>query len=76
MNIIEISTKEFNEENFLLLTDLTHEQIIEVIEPIVLLERSGARDYNNDDLVEALEMAYPDNIINHFIYENLDKISI
>jgi hypothetical protein len=76
MNIIRINTTAFEEEDFLLQSDLTHEQIIEVIEPIVLLERSGARDYNNDDLVEALEMAYPDNIINHFIYENLDQISI
>ena len=76
MRIIQINTTAFNEEDFLLLTDLTHEQIIEVIEPIVLLERSGVRDYNNDDLVYALEMAYPDNLIEMYIYDHLDLISI
>ena len=76
MRIIQINTTAFNEEDFLLLTDLTHEQIIEVIEPIVLLERSGVRDYNNDDLVYALEMAYPDNLIKMYIYDHLDLISI
>lgn len=76
MNIIRINTTAFEEEDFLLQSDLTDEQIIEVIEPIVLLERNGVRDYNNDDLIEALVMAYPDNIINHFIYDQLDEISI
>ena len=76
MRIIQINTTAFNEEDFLLLTDLTHEQIIEVIEPIVLLERSGVRDYSNDDLVYALEMAYPDNLIKMYIYDHLDLISI
>jgi len=76
MRIIQINTTAFNEEDFLLLTDLTHEQIIEVIEPIVLLERSGVRDYNNDDLVEALNMAYPDNLIKMYIFDHLDLISI
>jgi len=76
MNIIKINTTAFEEEDFLLQTSLTHEQIIEVIEPIVLLERIGVREYYNDDLIEALVMAYPDNIINHFIYENLDQINI
>lgn len=76
MNIIRINTTAFEEENFLLQSDLTDEQIIEVIEPIVLLERNGVRDYNNDDLIEALVMAYPDNIINHYIFDQLDEISI
>jgi uncharacterized iron-regulated membrane protein len=76
MKIIQINTTAFNQDDFLLLTDLTHEQIIEVIEPIILLERSGVRDYSNDDLVEALEMAYPDNLINMYIFDHLDLISI
>ena len=76
MRIIQINTTAFNEEDFLLLTDLTHEQIIEVIEPIVLLERSGVRDYSNDDLVHELNMAYPDNLIEMYIFDHLDLISI
>lgn len=76
MRIIQINTTAFNEEDFLLLTDLTHEQIIDIIEPIVLLERIGIRDYNNDDLIEALMMAYPDNLIKMYIYDHLDLISI
>ena len=40
IRVVEINTTAFEEENFILVTDLTDEQIEEVIRPIVLAERN------------------------------------
>lgn len=62
-NVVEINTTAYNEENFILVTSLTDEQIVAVIEPIVLLERTAEIEYNNEVLVNALRNTYPDAII-------------
>lgn len=63
MKAYEINTTAWEEENFILFTDLTEGQIKKVIEPIVLKEREFGDDYTNDDLIDALIDAYPRNKI-------------
>jgi hypothetical protein len=66
MNIFRINTTAYKEEDFFLITELSKEQIEEVITPIVLIERNNAEEvYYNDDLVRALELAYPNAIVEH-----------
>jgi hypothetical protein len=67
MNIYRINTTAFSEEDFLLLTTLTIQEITEVINPIVMSERNGEseEEYNNDSLVEALCNRYPNAIVQH-----------
>ena len=63
VQLISISTTAFSEENFLLVTDLTEQEIADVIRPIVLKERSGGEFYSNEDLFWSLKEAYPSNLI-------------
>lgn len=65
MNIFRINTTAFLEEDFFLLTNLSREQIEEVITPIVLIERNEGEEYNNDDLVSALQIKYPNAIVEY-----------
>ena len=65
MNIFRINTTAFVEEDFFLLTNLSREQIEEVITPIVLTERNEGEEYNNDDLVSALQITYPNAIVEY-----------
>jgi hypothetical protein len=76
MKLIRINTTENKEDDFLLLTDLTHEQIIRVIDPMVSLGRMTTRYYTESDLFLALESAYPDNVLWKFSFDNIDEISI
>lgn len=59
MKTIRISTTAYREEDFYLLTDLSEEDIVEVITPIVNAERDGYEEYDNEMLVEALNKRYP-----------------
>ena len=59
MRVIKINTTAFEEEDFYLLTTLTDQDVVEVINPIVNAERDGYQEYNNDILVEALKKRYP-----------------
>jgi len=63
MKAFEINTTAWDEENFVILTDLNEIQIKKVIEPIVLSEREDGEYYDNDILFEALVDAYPKNEI-------------
>lgn len=77
IRIVEVNTTAFEEENFVLLTDLSDEQITEVIKPIVEKERNAKEDdeesyYGNSDLVEALQEVYPENVI--IFYTDKDSI--
>lgn len=74
MNIFKINTTAYEEEDFFVQTTLTEKQIIKVIEPIVLSERDGEEDYDNDVLVRALKKAYPNDTITMFT--NFETISI
>ena len=63
MNQFRINSTAFAEEDFLLLTDLTKEEIVDALTPIVLQEREEGIWYYNDDLVQKLQTKYPDNFI-------------
>jgi len=76
LDIYQINTTAWDEEDFLLLTSLTPEQITKVIQPIVNDERENDIAYDNDALVYALEKAYPHDTIIHYIPNNIDLISI
>jgi len=54
LRLVVINTTAYSEENLTLITDLTDEQIIEVVTPIVEEERNDDVEYDNDDLVIAL----------------------
>lgn len=80
MRPIRINTTAFEEEDFLLVTDLTDEQITKVIEPFILAERKDPDNeenyYDNDMLVIALNDEYPKNHIEHYSIDDIDKITI
>lgn len=76
LDIYQINTTAWDEEDFLLLTSLTPEQITKVIQPIVDNERENDVAYDNDALVNALMEAYPNDIIIHYNPSNIDLISI
>lgn len=63
MKIYKINTTAYEEEDFLLLTDLNEDDITEVINPIVMLERDGYEDYDNKTIISALRKRYPHNKI-------------
>ena len=59
MNIFRVSTTAYKEEDFFLHTELSEEDIVEVITPIVNAERDGYDDYDNETILNALEKRYP-----------------
>jgi hypothetical protein len=61
--LVVIKTTAYSEEDFCLITDLSDEQISEVIEPIVESERENEDEYDNEGLFGALLMVYPNNYI-------------
>lgn len=72
MRLFKISTTEYEEEDFFLLTDLTEQDISEVIRPIVIAERDGNEDYDNEIFLEALQLSYPKNNITMIVeFEHL-----
>lgn len=58
MNIFKIQTTSYREEDFYLHTELSEEDIVAVITPIVNAERDGHEDYDNETLLNALEKRY------------------
>lgn len=72
MKAFEINTTAWDEENFVLFTDLTEGQIVDVITPIVMAEREHGKEYTNDDLIDALMDAYPSNKV--YGYQNNNKL--
>ena len=77
MNLFRINTTAYGEEDFIIVTDLTDEQIMKVIKPIVYAERNGGKEYDNYDLHFAITSAYPNSIVDmHSDIDNLDMITI
>lgn len=74
MRVVRINTTAYEEEDFFLMTDLTDEQIEEVITPIVELERNDEVYYTNEELVDALIDKYPSNMI--VKYADFETITI
>jgi hypothetical protein len=77
IRIVEVNTTAYEEENFILLTDLLDEQIEEVIRPIVDKERNEEEFYyDNEELFNSLEQAYPNNIVIFYSDKDFDTIEI
>jgi hypothetical protein len=74
MEVFRVSTTAYKEEDFYLLTDLTEEDVVEVITPIVNAERDGYEEYDNEILLDALKKRYPRKRIE--LYEEFNTISI
>ena len=74
MNIFRINTTAYKEEDFFLQTDLSEEDIVEVITPIVNAERDGYNDYDNETLFDALQKRYPRKKIE--LFTEFDTITI
>lgn len=59
MKLYRINTTAFEEEDFQIMSNLSEEDIVDVIKPIVLAERERAIDYDNEFLFKALVKAFP-----------------
>jgi len=66
MKLYRVNTTAYEEEDFFLLTDLTEQDITEVVHPIVMAERDGEDEYDNSTIINALHKRYPKNIITLF----------
>ena len=72
MKVFRVNTTAYEEEDFFLLTDLSEQDIAEVVNPIVMAERDGHEEYDNDMLIQALEKRYPRNKITMIVeFEHL-----
>ena len=58
LRTVRINTTAFDEEDFVLITTLTDEEITKVILPIIKNERENSIEYDNEDLVKALREEY------------------
>jgi hypothetical protein len=81
VRIVEIITTAYEEENFILLTDLSDEQIENVIRPIVEKERNAEDSdddsyYDNEGLFNALQTEYPENVVIFYSDKSFDEITI
>ena len=63
LNVFEIQTSGWKEENFYLTTNLTKEQIKKIIEPMVDYEKENDFVHSNADYVEALQVKHPKAIV-------------
>jgi hypothetical protein len=76
LNLFQVNTTAFDEEDFLLLTDLTEDQVVQAIKPIVEDERENQNEYDNDMLCNAIKKAHPSAIVGMYSVSSLDLISI
>jgi len=80
LRLVQISTTSNVEEDFLLVTNLTDEQIEVVITPIVEKERREEQFeeffYDNEGLYWALKTTYTDYIIQQYCLDQIDSITI
>jgi hypothetical protein len=74
MKVFRLSTTGYKEEDFYLQTDLSEEDIVEVITPIVNAERDGYEEYDNEMLLDALIKRYPRKKIE--LYTEFELITI
>lgn len=70
MKLFKIKTTPWDFEDFLLVTTLSVEDIVEVIMPLVNAERDGYEEYTNESLVDALKKRYPSATIDLYYEPN------
>ena len=71
MNIFRVNTTSWNEEDFLLVTDLSEQDVIDAVTPIVEAERNDGKVYYNQDLVNALKERFPTNKVDFITIDNI-----
>ena len=76
LNLFQINTTAWDEEDFLLLTDLSENQVTKVITPIIKKDRKNDEITDNETLVEAIREKHPKAILQHFDPEWIDLIRI
>jgi hypothetical protein len=77
IRIVEVSQNSWDEENLLLLTTLTDEQIQIVLDPLLEEERNcedGSVIYANEDMASILSEKYPNDIV--VLYGEPDYLTI
>ena len=77
IRIVEVWQNSWEEENLLLLTTLTNDQIKEVLLPLLEEERAcenGEVIYANDDMASKLLEAYPNEMVH--LYSEPDYLQI
>ena len=77
IRIVEVSQNSWDEENLLLLTTLSDEQIEIVLNPLLEEERNcedGSVIYANDDITQILSDKYPNDIV--VLYAEPDYLTL
>lgn len=75
INLIKVSTTAYEEENLILVTNLTNAQIKKAIRPTVLKERkSNTQIYDNETLLRLLKTQYPNNTV--LMYSEIETLTI
>jgi len=77
IRIVEVSQNSWDEENLLLLTTLTDEQIEIVLNPLLEEERiceDGSVIYANEDMANILSEKYPNDIV--VLYAEPDYLTL
>jgi hypothetical protein len=75
MNLVRINTSAFSEEDFILMTDLSAQDIKMVVSPMVNQERDSDEMYSNDDYYWSLKDAYPKATIEMYQEDSIEVIS-
>lgn len=73
MNIFKIKASSWEEDDFILATQLTEKQVRSVIQPMVDEERESDFVFNNADYLQCLRDAYPKSVILSDL-EDLDSL--
>lgn len=80
IRLVNINTTSCDEEDFLLVTDLTDDEIQDIITPIVEAERENPEDevhfYDNEGLFWALKTHYPTNLVIQYTTDSMDSLTI
>lgn len=77
IRLVQVNTTAWEEEDMLLITNLTDEQIQSVVTPIVEREReSDDYGYVNNDLADALRRQFPDKVVINYDPSDVDLINI
>jgi len=80
VRLVRVSTTSCEEEDFLLLTDLTDDEIQDIITPIVEAERENPYDevhfYDNEGLFWALKEDYSRSLIIQYTLDGIDSLTI
>lgn len=77
IRVVDVAQNSWDEENLLLLTTLTNEQIEIVLNPLLEEERNcedGSVIYANDDMARILSDKYPNDIV--VLYGEPDYLTI